>query len=66
VVEIGCIELLERARPAAASSATSIPAGKLDLGAQEVTGLTLEFLQDKPLFGRWRSSSWNSCAARNC
>lgn len=50
VVEIGCVELLER-RPTGRTWHQYInPRREFELGAQEVTGLTLEFLADKPLF----------------
>jgi DNA polymerase-3 subunit epsilon len=50
VVEIGCIELLER-RPTGRSFHSYLnPDREFEQGAQEVTGLTLEFLADKPRF----------------
>lgn len=50
VVEIGCVELLER-RPTGRTFHRYInPQREFEPGAQEVTGLTLEFLADKPLF----------------
>jgi len=50
VVEIGCIELLER-RPTGRRFQRYLNPGRdLEPGAQEVTGLTLEFLSDKPVF----------------
>lgn len=50
VVEIGCIELLER-RPTGRTFHTYLhPDREFEPGAQEVTGLTLEFLADKPRF----------------
>ncbi|WP_242108168.1 DNA polymerase III subunit epsilon [Luteimonas aquatica] len=50
VVEIGCIELIER-RPTGRTFHHYInPLREFEPGAQEVTGLTLEFLADKPLF----------------
>lgn len=50
VVEIGCIELLER-RPSGRTFHTYLnPDREFSAGAQEVTGLTLEFLADKPRF----------------
>ncbi len=50
VVEIGCIELLER-RPTGRSFQCYLnPDREFEQGAQEVTGLTLEFLADKPRF----------------
>jgi DNA polymerase-3 subunit epsilon len=52
VVEIGCIELVER-RPTGRRFQRYLNPGRdLDLGAQEVTGLTLEFLADKPEFAQ--------------
>ena len=52
VVEIGCIELVERRPTGRRFQRYLNPGRELDLGAQEVTGLTLEFLQDKPTFDR--------------
>jgi DNA polymerase III subunit epsilon len=50
VVEIGCVELLER-RPTGRTFHRYLnPQCDFEPGAQEVTGLTLEFLADKPLF----------------
>ncbi|MGY0559194.1 DNA polymerase III subunit epsilon [Luteimonas sp. A277] len=50
VVEIGCVELIER-RPTGRTWHQYInPRCEFEQGAQEVTGLTLEFLADKPLF----------------
>ena len=50
VVEIGCVELLDR-RPTGRSFQKYInPERELEPGAMEVTGLTLDFLSDKPLF----------------
>lgn len=50
VVEIGCVELLER-RPSGRTYHQYInPEREFEPGAQEVTGLTLEFLADKPVF----------------
>lgn len=50
VVEIGCVELLER-RPTGRTYHQYIhPERQFEPGAQEVTGLTLEFLADKPKF----------------
>ena len=46
VVEIGCIELVER-RPTGQRFQRYLNPGRdLEPGAQEVTGLTLEFLSD--------------------
>jgi DNA polymerase III subunit epsilon len=51
VVEIGCVELVER-RPTGRTYQQYInPEREFEPGAQEVTGLTLEFLADKPRFG---------------
>ena len=50
VVEIGCIELVER-RPSGRSFHCYLnPDREFEQGAQEVTGLSLEFLADKPRF----------------
>ncbi|MDI1253810.1 DNA polymerase III subunit epsilon [Thermomonas sp.] len=50
LVEIGCIELLER-RPTGRSFQCYLnPDREFEQGAQEVTGLTVEFLADKPRF----------------
>ncbi|MBB1471489.1 DNA polymerase III subunit epsilon [Luteimonas sp. MC1782] len=50
VVEIGCVELVER-RPTGRTWQQYIhPGREFEPGAQEVTGLTLEFLADKPKF----------------
>jgi len=50
VVEIGCVELLER-RPTGRTFHRYLnPGVAFEAGAQEVTGLTLEFLADKPKF----------------
>ncbi|WP_017355631.1 DNA polymerase III subunit epsilon [Stenotrophomonas sp.] len=50
VVEIGCVEYLER-RPSGNHFHRYLkPDCEFEPGAQEVTGLTLEFLADKPTF----------------
>ncbi|MDH7454641.1 DNA polymerase III subunit epsilon [Luteimonas composti] len=50
VVEIGCVELVER-RPTGRTFHKYLnPDREFEAGAQEVTGLTLEFLADKPRF----------------
>ena len=50
VVEIGCVELVER-RPTGRTWHQYIhPDREFEPGAQEVTGLTLDFLADKPRF----------------
>jgi len=51
VVEIGCVELVQR-RPTGRHFQRYLnPDREMEPGAQEVTGLTLEFLADKPRFG---------------
>lgn len=51
VIEIGCVELSER-RPTGRSFQRYLnPDREIEPGAQEVTGLTREFLADKPRFG---------------
>ncbi|HEY4529044.1 MAG TPA: DNA polymerase III subunit epsilon [Luteimonas sp.] len=51
VVEIGCVEIVER-RPTGRTWHQYIyPDREFEPGAQEVTGLTLDFLADKPRFG---------------
>lgn len=50
VVEIGCVEFVER-RPTGRTFHRYLnPDRQFEQGAQEVTGLTLEFLADKPRF----------------
>lgn len=50
VVEIGCVELVER-RPSGRTFQQYLnPGCGFEPGAQEVTGLTVEFLADKPVF----------------
>ena len=50
VVEIGCVELVQR-RPTGRHFQRYLnPGREMEPGAQEVTGLTLEFLSDKPRF----------------
>ncbi|KRG68081.1 DNA polymerase III subunit epsilon [Pseudoxanthomonas dokdonensis] len=50
VVEIGCVELIER-RPSGRTYHQYInPQREFEQGAAEVTGLSLDFLSDKPLF----------------
>ncbi len=50
LVEIGCIELMERRPTGRRFQRYLNPGREMEPGAQEVTGLTLEFLADKPLF----------------
>ena len=50
VVEIGCVELVERRATGRTFHAYLNPDREMEPGAQEVTGLTREFLADKPRF----------------
>jgi len=50
LVEIGCIELVERRRSGREFQCYLNPERSMDLGALEVTGLTDDFLRDKALF----------------
>ncbi len=50
VVEIGCVELVERRPTGRVWHRYVHPEREFEPGAQEVTGLTLEFLADKPKF----------------
>lgn len=50
VVEIGCVELLARRSSGRRFQRYLNPDRDIDAGAQEVTGLTREFLSDKPRF----------------
>jgi DNA polymerase-3 subunit epsilon len=50
VVEIGCVELVERRPTGRRFQRYLNPGREFEPGAQEVTGLTLEFLIDKPRF----------------
>ena len=50
VVEIGCVELVERRPTGRTFHCYLNPDCNFEAGAQEVTGLTLEFLADKPRF----------------
>jgi DNA polymerase-3 subunit epsilon len=50
VVEIGCVELVERRPTGRRFQRYLNPGREFEPGAQEVTGLTLEFLADKPKF----------------
>lgn len=52
VVEIGCIELLERRPTGRRFQRYLNPGREMEPGAQEVTGLTLDFLRDKPPFAQ--------------
>ncbi|PJK01727.1 DNA polymerase III subunit epsilon [Lysobacteraceae bacterium NML03-0222] len=50
VVEIGCVELIERRLTGNNFHVYLNPERDFEEGAREVTGLSLEFLADKPLF----------------
>jgi DNA polymerase-3 subunit epsilon len=50
VVEIGCVEFAERRPTGRTFHCYLNPDREFEAGAQEVTGLTLEFLADKPRF----------------
>lgn len=50
VVEIGCVEYLERRPTGHNFHRYTRPDREFEAGAQEVTGLTLDFLADKPRF----------------
>jgi len=51
VVEIGCVELMQRRKTGRTFQRYLNPERDMELGAQEVTGLTREFLSDKSKFG---------------
>ena len=50
IVEIGCLELVARRPTGRHFHRYFNPGREMEPGAQEVTGLTLDFLQDKPAF----------------
>lgn len=50
VVEIGCVEFIERRPTGRTFHCYLNPEREFEPGAQEVTGLTLDFLSDKPKF----------------
>ena len=50
IVEIGCLELVGRRPTGRHFHRYFNPGRELEAGAQEVTGLTLDFLRDKPAF----------------
>lgn len=50
VVEIGCVELVERRLSGRTFQRYINPGREMEVGAQEVTGLSLDFLSDKPKF----------------
>jgi len=50
IVEIGCLELINHVPTGNSYQVYINPKRDMDEGAQRVTGLTLEFLQDKPVF----------------
>jgi DNA polymerase-3 subunit epsilon len=50
IVEVGCIELIERRPTGRQFQRYFNPGREMEPGAQEVTGLSLDFLSDKPRF----------------
>ncbi|MGH8077721.1 MAG: DNA polymerase III subunit epsilon [Lysobacter sp.] len=52
VVEIGCVEFVERRPTGRTFQCYLNPEREFEPGAQEVTGLTLDFLADKPKFAQ--------------
>jgi DNA polymerase-3 subunit epsilon len=50
VIEIGCVEILHRRRTTNSFHCYLNPERDIDPGAQEIHGLSLEFLSDKPAF----------------
>ncbi len=50
IVEVGCVELIERRPTGRQFQRYFNPGREMEPGAQEVTGLTLDFLLDKPRF----------------
>lgn len=50
IIEIGCVELIDRKRTGNELHQYLKPDRKIDAGAIEVHGITNEFLQDKPVF----------------
>ena len=50
IVEVGCIELIERRPTGRQFQRYFNPGREMEPGAQEVTGLSLDFLADKPRF----------------
>ena len=51
VIEIGCVEVIDRKHTQAEFHVYLNPDRDIDFGAEEVHGITHEFLQDKPRFG---------------
>ena len=51
IIEIGCIELIDRKFTGNKFHMYLNPMREIDQGAISVHGITNEFLQDKPLFG---------------
>ncbi|HEU0154382.1 MAG TPA: DNA polymerase III subunit epsilon [Arenimonas sp.] len=50
IVEVGCLELVERRPTGRQFQRYFNPGREMEPGAQEVTGLSLDFLRDKPRF----------------
>jgi DNA polymerase-3 subunit epsilon len=53
IVEIGCVEIVNRRLTGATLHSYFNPGRDSDEGALKVHGLTKEFLSDKPRFGEW-------------
>ncbi len=51
VVEIGCVEIIQRRKTGRTFQRYLNPERDMEMGAQEVTGLSREFLSDKSKFG---------------
>jgi DNA polymerase-3 subunit epsilon len=58
IIEIGCIELLERRRSGAMFHRFLNPEREIDSGALAVHGITVEFLRDKPRFADVADELW--------
>ncbi|GAB2493595.1 DNA polymerase III subunit epsilon [Arenimonas alkanexedens] len=50
IVEVGCLEMIERRPTGRQFQRYFNPGREMEPGAQEVTGLSLDFLRDKPRF----------------
>ncbi|HVT36235.1 MAG TPA: DNA polymerase III subunit epsilon [Nevskiaceae bacterium] len=58
VIEIGCVELKNR-RPTGNNFHRYVnPQREIDAGAEQVHGITSQFLADKPLFGAFAREFW--------
>ena len=66
VVEVGCIELVNMVATGRTFHAYFNPEMPMPAGAQDIHGLSDEFLADKPRFAEQASrSSWSSSATRS-